>query len=63
MQDGAAGFVSRARAIDDQIFLSGNERWILHYLPGGKPLCAGDDHQIRQQVEGQANVNDKHILI
>ncbi len=63
MQDETAGFVTRARAINDRIFVLRDERRILHHLSWGKPLCAKYDFGAGQQVERKANVEEKYILI
>jgi hypothetical protein len=36
MQDSAAGFLARARAVDDRVFLFRDERWILQHFFLGK---------------------------
>ena len=63
MQDDTTGFVTRARAINDRIFVIRDERRILNHFTWGKPLCARNDFGAGQQVERKANVEEKYILI
>ena len=47
---GIMGTNSRQRrvlgAVNDQVFFSRNQRWILKCFPKGKPICTRDDHQM-----------------
>src|ERR1700758_1840233 len=62
MQDGSAGFITRAGAVNHQVSLFREQRRILAPHVGREPLCARDDDRVSQQVQRLPNINNKYFL-
>jgi hypothetical protein len=63
MQDGAASLIAGARAINDHISVFRKERRSLSHFSRRKPLGAGDNYGVTQQIQRLTNINKKHIRI
>jgi hypothetical protein len=63
MQDGAASLIARARAINDHISVFRKEGGILSHFSRRKPLGAGDNYGVAQQIQRLTNINEEHITI
>ena len=62
-QDGAASFVAGTGAVNNCVFFSRDQRWVLEHFVWRNPLRLRNDLRIGQEVERLPNIKKQYLLI